>query len=261
VGDGGLGREATSVPAIEGDLAVVGFANLFQVLLGGSCVGTLTVARSGREKVLHFGPRGIRLLRGGRHRRPIGRFLLLTRKVSPEALDALLVEQKRSGLPLGELARRKGILPAETIHGILQRQLADEIYDLFTWEGGSFRFSATAAVPPGDSALATVTLDADAVAIMLEAARRADDLGRVQSQLPDLGLVPERILSRVTIDDESLDVDVLEEVAGLVNGRRTIAEIVDQSLHPKFSVLNALVWLRDRDALRFREARPLEVPA
>ena len=242
--------------AMEGELAVVGFANLFQVLLNGHCEGILSVSRRGREKVLHLGPRGIRLLRGARHRRPIGRFLLLTRQVSPERLDELLLEQRRSGLPLGEIARQKGILSAQTIHGILQRQLADEIYDLFTWTDGAFRFEAAVSSPPGESALSQVSLDTDAIAIMLEAARRADDLERMQGLLPDLGLVPERIVSKVALDDPSLDVDALEEVSGLVNGRRSIAEIVEQSLYPKFSVLATLLWLRDRGAVRLRDARP-----
>ncbi len=240
--------------AIEGDLGVVGFANLFQVLLNGRSEGVLTLSRPGREKALHLGPRGIRLLRGGRHRRPIGRFLLLSRQVSPERLDEILLEQRRSGLPLGEIARRKGILSAENIHAILQRQLADEIYDLFTWSEGAFRFEASVSSPRGESALSQVLLDADAVSILLEAARRADDLDRVQALLPDLSLVPERIASKVSLDDPQLDVDALEEVSGLVNGRRSIAEIVEQSLHPRFTVLSTLLWLRDKDAVRLRPA-------
>ncbi len=258
----GIFQEAGTVGVLEGDLAVVGFANLFQVLLGGGCEGVLSLSRNGREKALHLGPRGIRLLRGGRHRRPIGRFLLLSRRVSPEGLDALLLEQRQSGLPLGEIARRKGILSPETIQGVLRRQLADEIYDLFTWTDGTFRFESAAVPPLGESALSRVTLDADAVAIMLEAARRADDLERVQALLPDQGLVPERVVSRVVLDDSAPDPEALEEVAGLVDGRRSVAEIVEASLHSTFGVLAALLWLRDRGAIRLLDPRSIrEVPA
>jgi hypothetical protein len=243
------------VGVIEGDLGVVGFANLFQVLLGSRREGVLTVGRQGRVKSFHFGPRGIRLLRGARHRRPLGKFLLLSKKLSPERLDDLLGEQRRTGLPLGELARRKGILSAETIHAVLQRQLAEEIYDLFTWAEGSFRFEASVSAPAGESALSEVALDQDAVSIMLEAARRADDLERVRERLPDLGVVPEKTAASVAVDDPAVDLEALEEVAGLVNGRRSAAEIVELSLFPRFAVLQSLLWLRDRGALRFRESR------
>jgi hypothetical protein len=244
------------VGTIEGDLGVVGFANLFQALLSGTSEGILTVSHRGREKVLHLGPRGIRLIRGGRSRRPIGRFLLRARHVSQDRLDELLLEQRGNGLPLGEIALRKGILSAETIHTILQRQLADEVFDLFTWMDGRFRFEAAVSSPRGESALSQVSLDADAVALMLEAARRADELERVQTLLPDSGAVPERIASRVSLDDPELDLDALEEVTGLVNGRRSIAEIVDLSLHPRFTVLSVLHWLREKGAVVLRDPVP-----
>jgi hypothetical protein len=60
----------------------------------------------------------------------------------------------------------------------------------------------------------------------------------------------------VSLDDPELDLDALEEVTGLVNGRRSIAEIVDLSLHPRFTVLSVLHWLREKGAVVLRDPVP-----
>lgn len=240
---------------IKGDVEVLGISNLLQMLSMNGCKGFLTIFLDGQKKVIHFLEDGIRLVSGARRTNPLGEILMRTGKITRDQLDELLAEQRRTATPLGEIVSRRGILDPAVIQSALREQVAEEIYDLFTWSGASFLFAE--AVGGGDPAdlgpLASVVLDANVMSLMIEAARRVDELARIQSVIPDVRLVAERLELPASMDDPSLDRNAIEDILPLVDGERSVGHIIEESLFPKFTVLRTLYGLAQRGVIKIKD--------
>ena len=240
---------------ITGDVSVLGISNLLQMLSMNGCRGFLTTQQEGQRKVIHFLDEGIRLVAGARRTNPLGEILMRTGKITRDQLDELLAEQRRTGTPLGEIVSQRGILSKDVIQTALREQVAEEIYDLFTWTDATFSFSETADGPSSgeQGPLAQVTLDTSMMSIMIEAARRVDELARIQSIIPDVRLIPERLELPAILDDPSLDRNAIEDLLPLVDAQRTVGHIIEESLFPKFTVLRTLYGLAQRGVVKIRD--------
>jgi CheY-like chemotaxis protein len=240
---------------IKGDVEVLGISNLLQMLSMAGCKGHLSIFQDNQRKVIHFQDEGIRLVSGARRTNPLGEILMRTGKITRDQLDELLAEQRRTATPLGEIVSRRGILDPAVIQSALREQVAEEIYDLFTWSGATFMFEDGGALPaPGDpSPLANVLLDANVMSLMIEAARRVDELSRIQSVIPDVRLVAERLELPASMDDPSIDRNAIEDILPLVDGERSVGHIIEESLFPKFTVLRTLYGLAQRGVIKIRD--------
>lgn len=240
---------------IKGDVEVLGISNILQILSMAGCKGYLTIFQDNQKKVIHFQDEGIRLVSGARRTNPLGEILMRTGKITRDQLDELLAEQRRTATPLGEIVSRRGILDPAVIQSALREQVAEEVYDLFTWSGATFMFQDGGGVAaPGDpSPLANVILDANVMSLMIEAARRVDELSRIQSIIPDVRLVAERLELPASLDDPSLDRNAIEDILPLVDGERSVGHIIEESLFPKFTVLRTLYGLAQRGVIKIRD--------
>jgi CheY-like chemotaxis protein len=240
---------------IRGDVEVLGISNLLQMLSLNGCEGYLTILQEGQKKVIHFLGEGIRLVSGARRTNPLGEILIRTGRLTRDQLDELLAEQRRTGTPLGELVSTRGVLEKSVISSALREQVAEEIYDLFTWSGATFTFNEARNGPaPADHGpLANVVLDINMMSLMIEAARRVDELARIQSLIPDVRLVAERLELPASLDDASLDRNAIEDILPLVDGERSVGHIIEESLFPKFTVMRTLYGLAQRGVIKIRD--------
>jgi len=115
---------------------------------------------------------------------------------------------------------------------------------------------APGTAPPGEgSPLSEITLDANVMSVMLEAARRADELNRIQKGIPDLRLVPERTGPAAIPPDPDLDRATVEALLPLIDGERSVERLIQDSLFPKFTVLRILYALLQKGMIRLRERK------
>lgn len=240
---------------IHGDVEVLGISNLLQMLSMNRSDGFLTIQLEGQKKVIQFLDEGIRLVSGARRTNPLGEILIRTGKITRDQLDELLAEQRRTGTPLGELVSVRGILDKSVISSALREQVAEEIYDLFTWAGATFAFleARNGPVPVTQGPLAGVILDTNMMSLMIEAARRVDELTRIQSLIPDVRLVAERLELPASLDDPGLDRNAIEDILPLVDGERSVGHIIEESLFPKFTVLRTLYGLAQRGVIKIKD--------
>lgn len=240
---------------IGGDLEVLGMANLLQAITASQREGRLTVTRDDESKTIQCGPAGLRMLRGTRRVSPLGEILLRTRKITREQLTKILADQPKSGMQLGEYVTKRGILPQESIEKALREQAADEIYDLFTWTQGKFEYVDTeeGIEETGDGVLSSVLVDQSVMFIALEAARRMDHLARIREVIFGEKLVPVALEIPLAEHEPGLDRETLEEILPFVDGRRTVAQIIEESLFPKFTVLLTLYAMAQKGAAKIRD--------
>lgn len=248
--------------SLRGDLEVLGVANLMQALTVGPRGGRLSVAREGETKTLHCGPRGLRILDGTRRVSPLGQILVRTRKLTRAQLADVLADHPKSGLPLGEYVTKRGLLSREEIDKALQEQAADEIYDLFMWTQGTFEFVESDAEPdrPGDGILSSVVVDQSVMFIALEAARRMDHLAQIREVIPGERLVPVALEIPTGEGEAGLDRDSLREILPFVDGKRSVEEIIEESLYPRFTVLLTLHAMAQRGSAKIRDVGAQDGP-
>lgn len=247
---------------VTGDLEVFGIANLLQMLSSAESYGFLTISKGSDSKVIHFKPDGIHLVRGVRRTNPLGEILVRSGTLTRERLETVLAEQRQSGKRLGDHVVDAGILSREALASALREQVAEEIYDLFTWSESSFEFVESGSDPSTEDSgpLAEVVLDANVMSIMIEAARRMDELERIRAVIPDHRLVPQQVQLPVSFDDGELDKKAVEEILQLCDGVRPINLIIEDSLYSKFTVLRTLYGLTERGILKIRDKREYSGP-
>jgi CheY-like chemotaxis protein len=247
---------------LRGELDLIGIDTLFQAFSARGVEGYLDVRRNAERIILAISPAGLRLVSGIRRSKPLGEILVRAGKMTQEQLDTMLLEQRKSSTPLGELVVQSGILPKSVIENALRKQVAEEIHELFSWTGALFEFRllSEGAPPADDGPRSAIVLDGNIVAIMLEAARRTDELQQIRMLISDDRLVPVLTELPGILDDPGIDRHALEEILPLVNGERSVEEILEVSLHPKFTVLRTLYGLVMSEVLKIRDRGRQEGP-
>lgn len=231
--------------SLQGDVGVVGIASLFEALSIQKAEGFLSISQGTRTKVIHFTPSGFRMVSGTRRTNPLGEVLMQCGKITILKLHELLTEQRSTGQPLGRIAVDRGIISEGELEDALRKQVAEELYELFSWSEGTFEFAATGSgpAPPDEGPLATVTLNTSMMSVLFEGARRIDERMQIRTVIPDDSAVVERLDRPPAIDDPALDKGVIEKVVSLTDGVRSVDQIIKDSFYPRFAVLRTLYGL------------------
>ncbi len=243
---------------IRGDVDAVGIANLLQLLSMSKSEGLLTVTQNLNRKTVQFSSTGMRLVHsGGRNEPRLGELLIRRGKVTRPQVDEALNESRRSGGHLGIHLVRMGLVSREEVEATLKDQIAEEIYELFTWTTASFEFTGTHGAPARGRELPPeeLDLDADVTFVMLEASRLADELAQIQKVIPDVQMVPKRAREiPVPPDPEQPEALALRAVLPLIDGKRSVGRLIDESGLPRFKVLETLYRLVQRGALEIQDS-------
>jgi Domain of unknown function (DUF4388) len=230
---------------LKGHVDLVGLGNLLQLLSMNKTEGTLAVAKGGEKQSIHFGHEGIRLLSSTVPR--VRRLSRLATKLSgrtlitPERLKKLLGKEKLLGWTLGQIVFANEQLSTEKIHEALRLQIEEEILDLFVWDKAMFAFEEGRPSRSQLSApLTSIPIRADVTALLLEAARRADELTQIRQALPDEGTKVQKLPREIHADELGEDVVRVDAILPLINGHRTLKAILQASIYPKFATLRAV---------------------
>lgn len=244
---------------IRGDVDAVGISNLLQLLSMSKSEGLLTVTQNLNRKTVQFTSTGMRLVHsGGRNEPRLGELLVQRGRVSRAQVEEALNESRRSGGHLGIHLVRKGLVSREEVESTLKDQIAEEIYELFTWTTATFEFTGTHGTPAHGRELPPeeLALDADVTFVMLEASRLADELSRIQKLIPDVQMVPKRATEiPVPPDPQHPEALALRAVLPLIDGKRSVGRLIDEAGLPRFKVLETLYRLVQRGALEIQDAR------
>jgi hypothetical protein len=166
--------------------------------------------------------------------------LLRTRKITRAQLDQLLDEKAMSGRRLAELVQGRKLLTEADVQAAKRDHVEEELHEVFTWKDAVCEFVE---VPPPrmiENFYAGIVVGKAATALMLESARRSDELSRIMSDLGDEQLVP--ILQKAWNGEplEDIPTDLLYSVYRGINGRSNLSEVVRCSLYPRLEALRAV---------------------
>src|SRR6186713_265510 len=126
--------------SLTGNLRTMDLPDVLQWIAGGRKTGTLHLDRGAVIKRIAFVDGIIQNSWSNDPRESLGQFLVRDGLVTEEQLFKALLRQEREGRLVGVILVAEGIVSEDGLRGVLQRKVAETIYDLFLWPEGNFDF-------------------------------------------------------------------------------------------------------------------------
>jgi len=235
----------SAVRVLKGHVDLVGLGNLLQLLSMNKTEGVLGVTRGNEKQSVHFGPDGIRLLSSTvprvRRLSKLATKLSRPKLITSQRLKNLLGREKLLGWTLGHVLFSNEELTKERIQQALRLQVEEEVLDLFVWDKAMFTFEeGQPSRAQRSNPLASLAIRADVTSLLLEAARRLDELLQIRQTLPDDTTRVHKIPREIHADQLGEDVVRVDAILPLINGRRSLKAILKSSIYPKFATMRAI---------------------
>ncbi len=239
--------------AMRGNLGMVPVPEIFQLLKFQAHTGILHMARGDahlevfvREGAVIFS-KAINV----DEEFLLGRFLIGVGAITARDLEMFLESRKGTSRLLGEQLVKLGHVTQEQLNQALARQTEELMYEAIRWGEGEFAFYVTENLPV-ETREANLRLSIDQ--ILMEGFRRVDEWGLIEKEIRDFNtvLAPSRDSTGV-IKQIELQPDE-EKILILVDGRRTIKDIIRTSRRSSFYVCKILYRLLSSRIVRKRSA-------
>jgi CheY-like chemotaxis protein len=247
----------SSQVALEGDISIVPVGAVLQLLQIETQTGVL-VATDGKSEVtiaMRLGLIDLVQARGAGSEFRLGRYFVEHGLVSPEDIDRLLREGQApngSTLPgrklLGDVLVDAGRVTREQLRDALERQSSELVYDVLRWQKGHFAFRREPPPPLAQSA----RLGLPVASVVMEGFRRVDEWRLVEARLGSF----ESVLLPDPASIASVPQDRLakgeQRLLEMVDGKRTVHQIVEQSHMSSFDACKVLYQLLEARLVRRR---------
>ena len=154
---------------------------------------------------------------------------------------------------LGDLLVERKSITREDLHTQIRIQIEEAVYFLFTWAEGTFNFEADLR-PEEQDLLVSINPES----LLLEGARRVDEWSLIEKKVPSFDIVFE-VDRRKLIESNAALTSEQQTLLPLIDGRRDVAVLVDESGLVEFDVGKALFGLATAGFLhRVGKTRPPE---
>ena len=175
----------------------------------------------------------------------LGEHLVARGKITAAQLDEAsraLAKDER----LGKALIRLGLLSPNDLFEAVRGQVTEIVYSLFHWKEGRFEFLNDP--PAGEK----ISLNTTVMNLIMEGTRRLDEMSRVKEKIPSDRIIlapaktPEELAALVQLSAFE------KTVIGLVDGRRTVREIIERAGRGEFEAMQALYSLLSAGIIRMQ---------
>ena len=231
---------------LEGSLDAFSLPDIFQLLSFTKKSGGLHLASDGCDGVVFFSGGQVTGASADGSRQPLARRLIGAGAVGDEALAAA-VQTATHGESVGVV---KALLDQGSIEGELLRQAVtdqsvDAVFDLLRWQQGDFAFVVDEVNP--DDVGVTLSIEA----ILADAESRTGSWESVSQIVPSA----DALLSMPVVLPADPQISREEwSLLALVDGRRSVAELVDLTGSGHYAVVSTLAGMVARGLLEVRNA-------
>lgn len=231
---------------LEGTLDAFSLPDIFQLLSFTKKTGTLHLHRmrdsdSPLHGAVHLREGAVTGARADVARQELGRRLLGSGLVDDEALAAAAEELANdSTLSLAQLLAEKGGLDVEQVKDVATEQATDAVFSLLRWNDGEFAFVVDEKDP--DDLGASIPVDE----VVAEGQRRLAAWAELVEQVP----APDAVVTvnPVPAADPAASRDEWA-LLSMVDGQRTVADLVSLSGRGEYAVVSALAGLVSKGLL------------
>jgi len=183
--------------------------------------------------------------------RKLGEMLVQRSLLKRRDLEEVLSVQKtiENDRRLGELLVERGLITEPDLRHTVRLQLEEEIWDLFSWSDGQFRFEHGE-----EEDLLDVMVQIDIEPLLLEGSRRQDEWSKIRRAIPKdsvvlgLGPVAEDVRSALKLKPAEW------RVLSGINGSLSVDAIVKRSSLGRFETCHILYTFLSSDVIRAVDA-------
>ncbi len=224
---------------LTGNLKTVSFPDILQLLATGKKTGTLQISTNSRQKEIVFEDGNIIFASSiNASEDLLGNLLLKRGKISKSDLEQAIALHKQTGRQLGTTLVDMNLFEKDEVIECLKMQIEEIVYNLFSWPEGEFKFAENA-MPKS----MPMTVELSTMSVIMEGTRRIDEWVEIEKVLPpdDVKLMltkaPKTKKDEITISLEEF------QVLSVINGERTIPDLLEASPVGEFVTLRALYRL------------------
>ena len=177
----------------------------------------------------------------------IGEIFVKAQFITQEQLERVLRIQKETLKYLGEILVDLQLLTKEDVLKVLSTQVYETIYDLFWWEEGEFNFDLKLV-----ESYKKIPFGLSTEQVLLTILRMVDEWSEIEKKVFSLHLVfrkaqggEEESVDALTLPDDLRKGLTSEQelIYKLVDGTRTVQDMIDRSLLGKFNASEILSYL------------------
>jgi tetratricopeptide (TPR) repeat protein len=224
--------------AIKGSLKEASLADVLQLLSLGRKTGCLSVSDRASFGRIYFDEGWITFASIVNRRDRLGDLLIKNGLITAEELAAAVAEQTgQSPARLGEILIARGSVTRQQVERYIRVQIEEAVYFLFTWNQGTFYFEPDDRPDPSET---LVTINPEG--LLLEGARRVDEWTLIEKKVSSPDLVFGLDLTHGNPAEAELTGNQ-RRLLPLIDGKRSVGELVEESGLPEFETGKALYGL------------------
>jgi hypothetical protein len=229
---------------LEGSIDAFSLPDIFQLLSFTKKTGGLHLAHGGSDGVVFFAGGQVTGASSDSSRQPLARRLVGSGTVSDDALSAAVdAASAGDGVGVVRALLEHGAVDAELLRRAATDQSVDAVFDLLRWESGDFAFVMDE--PNPDDVGVTLAVET----VLEDAESRKGSWEAVSQLVPSAGAV--LAMPVVLVADPHVTREEWALLA-LVDGRRTVADLVDLTGSGQYAVVSTLAALVGRGLLEVR---------
>jgi hypothetical protein len=231
--------------ALQGSIKDFGVADILQLLAQQQKTGVLLVEHDHETAEIYFFNGDLIDVKTGRDAQRLGSILVKSSLVPAEQFSLALEKHNTTLEHICAILLTRGLLSRENFERITRTYIYEVIYEMLQWHSGTYRFVAQ-----------TVTRTSNLVqlpgleSILLDVLRRIDEWPEIKSVISSFDMLFENNYAALP----DLDSDE-ERVCALVDGQRSVQDIIDASVLGSFIACKTLVQLLERGAIRLLSKR------
>ena len=225
--------------SLAGNIKTVSFPDILQLLATGKKTGILEIKTTTRQKEVAFKDGNIIYASSvNSFEDLLGNMLLHRGRITKDDLDRAITLHKQTGRQLGTTLIDMNLFDKEEIGDCLRLQIEEIVYNLFSWQTGDFYFHE------GEKPKkAPFLIELNTMNVIMEGTRRIDEWIEIQKVLP-----PDDVLLGLASSPKTKQDEVrfsMEEfrVLALINGERTLTDLMHISPLGEFVTCRAVYKL------------------
>lgn len=231
--------------SLQGSIKDFGAADILQLLSQQQKSGVLLLEHDRETAEVFFSNGHLVDVKTSKDTDRLGAMLVKSTLVTSEQFRQAFEKQKNTLEPICSILLAQGILSRENFERIILTNTYEAFYEILQWRTGSYRFVAQ-----------TVTRESSLVqlpsleSILLDVLRMIDEWPEVKSVIGSFDMLFENNYAALP----DLDPDE-ERVCALVDGQRSVQDIIDASLLGSCYACKILVRLLERGSIRLLSKR------
>uniref|UniRef100_A0A7V0Z464 DUF4388 domain-containing protein n=1 Tax=candidate division WOR-3 bacterium TaxID=2052148 RepID=A0A7V0Z464_UNCW3 len=237
---------------IEGDLKSINFASILQLIAQEKLTGVLKIKKKNEVVDIGFieGQITGAFFEKGEKTERLENYLVRSGFIKKNLYEMIKEIHEETKRPIMNIIIDDKYLTLEEIERIIKFKIQEVIDEVFTWQEGEFKFEQGAVIYP--KSLIKIRLSTEN--IVLESARRFDEWPRIVSQITSPDLVFKKIEKpelKLKLPEDEL------RVLSLIDGHRSVYDLVDISGLGKFHTYSCLYHLLTTGQIELAYAKPI----